>query len=102
MAIQATITTTQGVLLSTAYINLGTPQINKERQEDGTNKYTLGSNACVYSNKEYYDACILAKVTPIPVEGFSVVCGLDLDVNALEQGYAELKRSERLENITEA
>ena len=100
MAIQAKIQTIQGVILETAYINLANPQISKVKT-DGVNSYKLGCNACVYASKEYYDAKILAKETPIPVEGFSVTCALDLSKNVLEQAYAELKLSTRLEDIVD-
>lgn len=100
MAIKAKTTTIQGVILETAYINLANPQISKVKT-DGVNSYNIGANACIYSNKEYYDAKILAKETPIPVEGFSVVCELDLSKNVLEQAYTELKLSTRLEDIVD-
>lgn len=101
MAIQAKIQTVQGCSQEQAYINIGTPQIKKEKQPDGTNKYTIGTNANIYSSQAYYDACILAKETPIPVEGFSVTCVLDLESNVLKQAYAELKLNTRLSNISE-
>ena len=114
MAIQAKIQTIQGITLETAYINLANPQISKVKTEVITpiedsiavtttivNSYNIGANACIYSNKEYYDAKILAKETPIPVEGFSVTCALDLSKNVLEQVYTELKLNPRLEDIVD-
>ena len=92
MAIKATITTIQGLNLTSAYINLQSPQIIKAKIE-GITTYKLGANACVYADKAAYDA------GRIPVEGFSVVCELDLAQNVLEQGYAELKASARLTEV---
>ena len=92
MAIKAKITTIQGVSLDTAYINIGNPQIIKEKTEAG-NIYKLGGNACVYVNKEAYDN------SKIPVEGFSVVCDLDLTKDLFTQAYAELKKNTRLTDV---
>lgn len=92
MAIKATITTIQGLNLTTAYINLQNPQIQKVKTETG-NAYKFCANACVYADKPAYDA------GKIPVEGFSVVCDIDLAQNIMEQGYAQLKLSERLSDI---
>ena len=94
MAIQAKITTIQGVSLDTAYVNIGNPQIIKEKTETG-NIYKLGGNACVYVSEEAYDA------GKIPVEGFSVVCSLDLTKDMFEQAYTELKKNTRLTEIVD-
>ena len=92
MAIQAKVTTIQGVSLDTAYINISNPQIIKTKTETG-NTYKLGGNACVYVSKEAYDA------GKIPLEGFSVVCDLDLTKDMFEQAYAELKKNTRLTDV---
>ena len=93
MAIQCKITTIHGVQLPSAYINFApNPQIVKQGTETG-NSYKLSANACIYASKAAYDA------GKIPVEGFSVVCDLDLTGNVLEQGYAKLKQNERLSEI---
>jgi|GEM_PF-5179327 len=94
MAIQAKITTIQGVTLEKSYINISNPQIQKVKTEEG-NKYILGANACVYANKQ---ACIDNKP---PVEGFSVTCDLDLSKNVIDQAYVALKTNERLSNIVD-
>lgn len=94
MAIQAKITTIQGVTLEQAYINLASPQISKVKTETG-NEYTISANACVYASKDAYDA------GKVPVEGFSVSCDLNIESNALSQLYAQLTLSDRLENIAE-
>ena len=94
MAIKSTITTIQGITLPQAYINLSSPQIQKVKTETG-NTYKLGANACVYASKSAYDE------GKIPVEGFSVVCEIDIAGNVIEQGYAQLKLSDRLSNITD-
>jgi hypothetical protein len=93
MAIKAKITTIQGINLTEAYINIQNPQIQKVKTETG-NIYKFGGNACVYASKTAYEA------GKIPVEGFSVVCELDLDGNIMEQAYVELANNERLENVT--
>ena len=94
MAIQAKITTIQGVSLDTAYINISNPQIIKEKTETG-NTYKFCGNACVYVNKEAYDT------GKIPAEGFSVVCDLDLTKDLFTQAYTALKTNERLTNVTD-
>lgn len=94
MAIKAKIETIQGIILETAYINIQNPQIQKIKIE-GINTYKVGANACVYASKDAYNT------GKIPVEGFSVVCDLNLNVNALEQLYAALKLNQRLEEIVD-
>jgi hypothetical protein len=92
MAIQAKITTIQGLTLETAYVNIQSPQITKEKIE-GINSYSIGGNTCIYASKATYDA------GKIPVEGFSVVCELDLTQNPIEQLYVQLKLNERLSEM---
>jgi len=110
MAIKCKITTVQGLELDMAYINIQSPQIMKVKTEVitpatdtdrattvSTNAYKLGCNACVYVNKDAYDA------GKIPIEGFSVMVDqLDLNANVLTQAYDQLKLNERLTNIVEA
>ena len=104
MAIKPTITTIQGIQLTQAYINLQSPQIQKiktiipasETEPESTvTTYRLGANACVYASKEAYDA------GKIPIEGFSVVCEIDLEQNLYEQGYTALKQNPRLSEIVD-
>lgn len=97
MAIQAKVTTIQGVSLDQAYINISNPQITKTKIE-GVNVYTIGGNASVWASKEYYDSEVQPKV---PVESFSVVCELDLTQNPIEQLYAALKVNERLSEVVD-
>jgi len=94
MAIKAKVETIQGVILETAYINIQNPQIQKIKSE-GVNSYKVGANACVYASKDAYNT------GKIPVEGFSVICDLDLTKNVLEQLYLELKLNPRLEDIVD-
>jgi hypothetical protein len=94
MAIQCTITTSQGISLESAYINIQQPQIIKDKTEDG-NSYSLAGCAYVYASKEAYDT------GKIPLEGFAVTCDLDLEINPLTQAYAVLSQNERLENVEE-
>jgi len=104
MAIKSTITTIQGINLTSAYINLQNPQIQKVKTiipatetepESIVTTYKLGANACVYADKDAYDA------GKIPIEGFSVVCDIDLEQNVYEQGYTALKQSPRLSEIVD-
>lgn len=92
MAIQATITTIQGITLPTAYINIADTQITKAKAENG-NTYNLGFNACVYAGQGAYDAGFP------PVEGFGLTCELSLDGNVLTQAYTALKENPRLTDI---
>ena len=94
MAIKAKVTTLQGVSLDTAYINSSNSQVIKTKTQTG-NVYKLGGNACVYVNKPAYDN------GKIPVEGFSVVCDLDLTKDLFTQAYTALKTNERLSNIVD-
>jgi len=103
MAIQAKITTIQGITLETAYINIQNPQIQKVVTEhevnpatETVNTFKITGNACVYISKEAYDT------GKIPIEGFSVISDLNLDINPYTQAYAQLALNERLENIVEA
>ena len=102
MAIQASIATIQGVSLTTAYINIGNPQISKKKTTipatdttpaSTSNSYTFGGNAEIYESKASYDAGL------IPLEGFPVTCLLDLTKDVFTQAYAELKLSTRLSNV---
>lgn len=94
MAIQAKITTIQGVELDTAYINIQNPQIIKQRT-NGVNSYTFGGNANIYVSQALYAA------GNIPVECFGVTCALDLTKTIMDQAYAALKTYNRITNVSD-
>jgi hypothetical protein len=102
MAIQCSVTTIQGIPLSTAYINLNNPQIIKTRTASTatppvyTNTYSFAANAQIYASQTVYNSG-----NAIPIEGFSVTCPCDITQNAIEQGYVALKTNARLSNITD-
>jgi hypothetical protein len=95
MAITASVTTIQGIVLQNAYINLQLPTITKTKNIEGNNIFILSANPYIFADKAAYDA------GKIPVEGIDLSCEIDLTKNVFEQGYSALKSNARFTNCAD-